>query len=641
MCGICGKLTIDGSPVEEDLLRRMTSALAHRGPDAEGSYLACGRGRSVGLGHRRLSIIDLSEAGRQPMSNEDRTLWMVFNGEIYNFRSLRDELERKGHRFSSKTDGEVILHLYEEEGAGAFRRLSGMFAFALWDENGGVALLCRDRLGIKPLVYCRDRRGLVFASEIKSILQDPGVDRRMDPQALDLYLTFNYIPAPLTIYEGIRKVRPGHYVLFGNGRLREEAYWDLPDPPEAQSAAKGADDLERCKAEVYRTLDEAVRGHMIADVPVAAFLSGGIDSSIVVGLMARHCGRPVRTYSIGFEDMPMFDETAYARDVARLNGTDHHEIRLSAEDVIDAVPRVLEALDEPFADSSAVPTFIVSRETARDVKVALSGDGGDELFAGYRMYTGEHWYSRYRRIPAALRGVLEPLVLALPDARDRRIPERIRRVKKFLRGAKGGFEDRFFAWNEIFPKDLRQSLFLSPNGIDRDSGKNRLAARLQEKRFDDVNRMLYADVKESLPGDMLRKVDAMSMLHSLEVRVPFLDHRVCELAFRIGGDLKIRRGVGKFILVEAFKGILPPSLHRRPKWGFEMPLSAWLKGRLGYLVDEYLSEERVVRQGLFSYPVIRRLREELMTSRSDTSWQIWNLIVFQAWYSRQFGGAGR
>ena len=633
MCGICGKLDFTGSPINEDLLRRMTGLLVHRGPDDSGVYLHQQGSVSCGLAHRRLSIIDLTEAGRQPMTNEDETVRMVFNGEIYNFQALRDELKKKGHRFRSDTDGEVIIHLYEEEGADFVKRLSGMFAFALWDEKKESLILGRDTIGIKPLVYCWNGRSLIFASELKAILQDPEVSREMDCNALDLYLSLNYIPAPHTIFKSVRKLRPGHILMVRNGVLKEERFWNIATGPLAETSKSRS--FEETKATLFQTLEEAVRSQMVADVPLGAFLSGGIDSSIIVGLMARNSSRPVKTYSIGYADMPMFDETGYARDVARMHRTDHHEIRLKAADIITAIPDVLNSFDEPFADSSAVPTFVVSRETVKEVKVALSGDGGDELFAGYRMYRGENLYASYALIPPFVRKrVIEPVILGLPESRDRHILERVRRLKKFVRGARDSFEDRFFAWNEIFSRDLKEKLLVRPDRMDLDFGKRLFSERLNEMKSDNINRMLYADLKESLPGDMLRKVDAMSMLNSLEVRVPLLDHRVCELAFSIPGDLKIRKGIGKYILMETFRDILPPSLHRRPKWGFEMPVSQWLKKDLHYLIDDYLAEKVISRQGIFHYPKVKDLVDGLMSGRRDTSWQLWNLITFQAWHSR-------
>lgn len=633
MCGICGKISLNGSPVDRDLLTRMTGCLSHRGPDGEGLFLDQGRHHSVGLGQRRLSIIDLSDAGRQPMANEDETLWIVFNGEIYNFQPLRDELERKGHRFRSRTDTEVILHLFEEEGPAGISKLRGMFAFAVWDTRTETLLLARDRVGIKPLVYYRDDDSFLFASEIKSLLQDPRVSKEMDPEALELYFTLNYIPAPYTIFRNIRKLRPGHYLLLHRSHAQEKEYWNIIGPGETENPA--AQDWESRKASLFQTLEEAVRSHMIADVPLGAFLSGGIDSSVIVGLMSRNSAQRVRTFTIGYPDMPLFDERDYAREVARLNDTDHHEIPLLSRDILSAVPAVLDSFDEPFADSSAIPTYIVSRETSRQVKVALSGDGGDELFAGYRMYAGEYWYQHYRLIPPWLRHrLIEPFVSALPDSRDYLLTDYVRRLKKFLKGTGDSFADRFFNWNEIFPKAMRKDILLRSGRMNIDLGKEILTRRLGEMAGDKVNRMLYADFKESLPGDMLLKVDAMSMLHGLEVRVPLLDHRVCELSFSFNGNLKMNNGRGKYIFLETFKDILPPALLSRPKWGFEIPLGKWLKGDLHYLLDEYLSRGLIRRQAIFNPDVVDGLIRNLTAKGFDSSWHLWNLIVFQNWYFR-------
>jgi asparagine synthase (glutamine-hydrolysing) len=631
MCGICGKLDFTGSPVEETLLRRMSDLLAHRGPDDSGVYLRHQGNISCGLGHRRLSIIDLTEAGRQPMSNEDGSLWMVFNGEIYNFCALREELERKGHRFTSRTDSEVIIHLFEEEGSAGIARLVGMFALALWSEKTRTLVLARDHVGIKPLVYFWDGKRLLFASEIKALLADPMVRKEIDLEALDLYLSLNYIPAPHTIFKNIRKLRPGHILTVHDGVLKEERFWDIT--PGVPADAPVQHDFEETKATLFRALEEAVRSQMVADVPLGAFLSGGIDSSVIVGLMARNASRPVKTYAIGFADMPMYDESAYAREVATFHHTEHHEIMLNSREIIDTIPAVLASFDEPFGDSSAVPTYVVARETVRDVTVALSGDGGDELFAGYRMYKGEAWHRRYCLIPRLFRaGLLEPVIRSLPDSRDNKYGEQIRRIKKFLRGSKETFPERVFAWNELFSPESKKALLTDSYGIDYPLAPELFAAALNRLPTDYINRMLYADLKISLPADMLWKVDMMSMRHSLEVRVPLLDQRVCELAFRIGGAWKIRKGRGKYIFIETFKDILPKSLHHRPKWGFEMPISRWLKTDLHYLIYTYLSREKIEKQGIFHYPVIENLVSSLMHDRTDTSWQIWNLIAFQAWH---------
>jgi asparagine synthase (glutamine-hydrolysing) len=645
MCGICGKINIEGKEIRRELIARMNSVLSHRGPDDEGIYInnpSTGASQamvSVGLGHKRLSIIDLSEAGRQPMSNEDGSIQMVFNGEIYNFKNLKKELEQNGHHFTSQTDCEVIIHLYEKEGIECIKKLNGMFAFALWDSKNQTLFLCRDRLGIKPLFYCWDGKSLYFASEIKSILCNPEVSKKIDWNALNLYLTLNYIPAPYTIFKKIKKLDPGCYILVRKEGLEIKQYWDIEKDIEYYENKEK--NIGTYKKSLYDLLEDSVRIRLIADVPLGAFLSGGIDSSIIVGLMSRVSNSPINTYSIGYKDIPLFDETEYAREVAKLNHTHHHEIILSAKDVLHTIPEVLTYLDEPFADSSAIPQYIVSRETKKHVKVALSGDGGDELFAGYRMYSGEYWYSRYKLFPRVLRNkFIEPLLTSLPDSRDKYLLEHIRRIKKFVAGAKDRFEDRLFAWNEIFPEELREKIInkkkIESDKINPDLGKEMLLKRLSSYDSDNINRMLYMDLKISLPNDMLSKVDWMSMRNSLEVRVPFLDHRLVEYVFQIRGNLKLKGKKGKYILLETFKNILPPLLLNKPKWGFEIPISKWLKSELRFLINEYLSKKKIETQGIFNFKPIEKLTDDLFRDRSDTSWHLWNLIVFQAWYSRHF-----
>lgn len=635
MCGICGKLNIHGQPIDRELIARMNTALSHRGPDDEGIYIENpsqnqSASLSVGLGHRRLSILDLSSAGKQPIANEDQTIRLIFNGEIYNFQDLKQHLETRGHRFRSHMDGEVILHLYEENGIECLRQLNGMFAFALWDSRKQTFYLCRDRVGIKPLVYTWDEETLTFASEIKSILKDPAISKTIDYDALNLYLAFNYIPAPYTIFQSIKKLPPAHYLEIKNHTLTLHQYWHLSD--KANATISPVLNMADYQKELYRLVEDAVKSHLITDVPLGAFLSGGLDSSIIVGLMAKTSSSPVSTFAIGYEDMPLFDERHYAKEVASLHHTDHHEIILRSRDVLDVIPRLLSTLDEPFADSSAIPTFIVSRETRRNLKVALSGDGGDELFAGYRMYAGEHLYSQYKQIPAFLRkGLIEPFVNALPDSRNQSFLENIRRAKKFIKGAHDQFEDRFFSWNEIFSRSLRESLIKRPPE-DWDEGKKIITKHLNTFRSDSINRMLYTDFTLSLPNDMLTKVDLMSMKNSLEVRVPLLDHRVVEFAFQMPGHWKMREGKGKYILKETFKDILPPSLLTRSKKGFEIPIGQWLKTDLKFLIDEYLSEDAIHQSGIFHFPPVKKLIDDLYSNRADTSWQLWNLIVFQAWY---------
>jgi asparagine synthase (glutamine-hydrolysing) len=615
----------------------MCRSFAYRGPNDEGFFVS----PPVGLGHRRLSIIDLSSAAHQPLSNEDGSIWMIFNGEIYDFDKLVAHLRAKGHNFKSRSDCEPVIHLYEEEGIACLKHLNGMFAFALWDARNQRLWLARDRLGIKPLNYYWDGQRFVFASEIKAILCDTQVPREIDPEALDLYLTLNYIPAPWTIFKNIKKLLPGHFLILEKGKISIEKYWDIAEGQNLSEGLTGHDiqDIETHKEHLRSLLEESVKRRLISDVPLGAFLSGGIDSSIIVALMARNSTQPVKTFAIGYRDLPSFDETSYAREVAKHNQTDHHEFRLGYKDILEAFPKVLENTDEPFADSSAVPTYIVSRETRNHVTVALSGDGGDELFAGYRMYLGEYWSRYYARIPGFLReGLIAPLVHALPDARDKPGLEMIRRFKKFLRGMSFSFTDRFCGWREIFPFPMRQNLLKKrpDDNVHLKLVRNGVGEHQDAFGGDTVNLMLYLDVKGLLPGDMLTKVDRMSMVNSLEVRVPFLDHTVVEYVFKLSGNTKLKARGGKYILLETFKELLPSALHRRPKWGFEMPIGAWLRKELRFLIDEYLREDLIQKQDFFNYGVIKGLITDHMNGRQDTSWQLWNLIVFQHWFNTYF-----
>ena len=633
MCGICGIARFDGRTIEPAALKAMGDAIMRRGPDDFGTVIrpngaVMGSGVRVGLGQQRLSIIDLSPAAHQPMSNEDGTIWLTYNGEIYNFKEIRRELEGKGHCFRSESDTEVIIHLYEEEGLDAVKRFNGMFAFALWDERRGRLWLCRDRVGIKPLVYAWDGAALRFASEIKALLADPGVKRELDRDALMLYLAFNYVPAPLTMFKGIRKLEPGCSLTLEGGTLAVSRYWSLPQLPERHDPA----DVGRLQRRLVDTLSEAVSGCMLADVPVGAFLSGGIDSGIVVALMARLSSRPVKTFTVGFADDGLYDETERARRVAAMYGTEHHEFRIRQRDMLDVLPEVLDTLDEPFADSSAIPTYLVSRETRRHVKVALSGDGGDELFAGYRSYLGEYWRTRYRMVPALLRdSIIEPVIAALPDSRETRVGETLRRAKKFIRAAHGSFDERLLALKEVFPAPTRRNL-LSSGCNETDPALAWVRHLLSRCTGDAINRMLCTDLIDSLPGDMLTKVDLMSMANSLEVRVPLLDHRVVELAFAIPGPEKLRRGITKHVLKETCKNLLPPGHTHQPKSGFEIPISRWLRTDLSFLVDRYLSEERIRDQGIFDVAVVQDLVRSHRQAKTDTSWMLWNLIVFQKWH---------
>lgn len=642
MCGICGVISCEDPSMTESLVRRMCDAVNYRGPDDSGCLVLGpakinGEQSWIGFGHRRLAIIDLSASGHQPMSNEDGTIWITYNGEIYNFKELRRELAEKGHLFKSHSDTEVIIHLYEEEGLDAVKKLNGMFAFALWDARLRRLWVCRDRAGIKPVVYHWNARDFIFASEIKAILQASFVPRALDGHALMLYLAFSYVPAPYTIFDGIYKLPPGHSLLLENGKIDVFKYWDVPQAkPDFGSMGELVGDDQPVRERLRFLVREAVRAQMVSDVPLGAFLSGGIDSSVIVAFMAEFADRPVKTFTIGYKDDGLFDETRYAREVAGKWNTDHREIMLSYRDMLDVLPEVLNTFDEPFSDSSAIPTFIVSRETKKAVSVALSGDGGDELFAGYRSHLIEYWYGRYMSLPTILRkGLIEKIVNRMPESRETRLLEYFRRIKKFVRGTRGDFTERMLSRMEIFPLDLRKRLLsrLPEEERDRDPARQIIKHSLAFYHGDPINKTLYLDFKDALSGDMLNKVDWMSMRNSLEVRVPLLDHRLVELAFAINGREKLRNGKTKIFFREAFKDKLPRNIYTRPKSGFEVPISRWLRNELKFLVDQHLSTDLIRKQGLFDADTVADLARAHMSGKADTSWMLWNLIVFQHWHA--------
>jgi asparagine synthase (glutamine-hydrolysing) len=454
----------------------------------------------------------------------------------------------------------------------------------------------------------------------------------MDRNALILYLTFNYIPAPFTIYQGTKKLLPGHYLLWEKGSVSTHKYWDITTNGPSSSAG----DFHQHSQTLRQTLEDAVKIRMIADVPLGAFLSGGMDSSIIVALMARNSGNRIKTFNISYPDLPIYDESSYARDVARMYGTDHHEIRISSSEMLHIIPEALSTLGEPFADSSILPTLVISKETRKKVTVALAGDGGDELFAGYRLYLGETFFKYYEYLPKWFRRYgLENWIQLLPDSRNVKWLEYLRRVKKFIRGARGDLIHRLFLWREVFSGELITSLLNGDLKPDETYTGESWLRGLDRWPGDNLNRLLYVEVKDSLPCDMLTKVDLMSMKKALEVRVPFLDHRVVEAAFRVPGPMKLKGLKRKYILLETFKDLLPSSLHLRPKQGFEVPISAWLKNELKDMLEDYLSPQLLEKQGIFSSEVVESLKSDHRQNRQDTSWLLWNLIVFQHWYSRQ------
>ena len=622
MCGICG--FVGPAPVDRGVLARMTRVLEHRGPDDDGFHIAeYEDGSAVGLGFRRLSIIDL-DTGNQPIGNEDGSLQVVLNGEIYNYRELRAELIGRGHRFATNSDTEVIVHLYEELGARCVERLNGMFAFALWDEKDRRLLLARDRFGKKPLYYADLGDALLFGSELKALLQHPRCPRELDFPSLSRYLALEYVPTPRAIFDGVSKLPGGHYLLWHEGRTSVEQYWDL------SFASDGDNRSDEDYVEEFRDLfREAVRRRLVSDVPLGAFLSGGIDSSSVVAMMSEALpAGSVKTFSIGFEE-PSFDESTYARRVADHFGTDHHETVLTQSAMVDLLPTVTEFLDEPFADPSILPTYLLSRHTRESVTVALGGDGSDELLAGYPTFPADRFATLYP-LPRVLN---ERIVIPLAD----RMPVSTKnfsvdfKLKRFLRGAGSPTSERHATWLGSFTPAEQETLLTSrpadPFGEQHSAFEN-------APTTDRVERLLYIYAKTYLQDDILVKVDRASMACSLEVRAPFLDVDLVEFLGRVPARLKLRRLETKHLLKRAMAGILPPDIAERPKKGFGIPIADWLKGGLREALQDELSPGRVREQGIFEPAVVERYVSEHMSGRSDHRKPLWTLFVFQLWHRR-------
>jgi asparagine synthase (glutamine-hydrolysing) len=618
MCGICGIVAAPGDAVDPDALARMTAVIRHRGPDDDGFYVD--EDRAVGLGFRRLSIIDV-KGGHQPLTNEDETVWVVFNGEIYNFRALRSELERSGHRFATDSDTEVIVHLYEQHGPRCVERLDGMFAFAVWDDRRHTLTLARDRFGKKPLHYAvTTGGGVLFASELKSLLQHPECPRTLDPVSLSQYLALDYVPSPRSILEGIRKVPAAQVAVWRAGKISVERYWDLPF---GESLTESDEEVVE---EFRRLFRNAVERRLMSDVPLGAFLSGGIDSSSVVAAMADLLPRGnVKTFSIGFTERS-FDESSHARRVAQLFGTDHHEQTLTAGAMVELLPEAVSFLDEPLADPSVLPTYLLSRFTREHVTVALGGDGGDELLAGYPTFPADR-VARAYVVPTKLH---QRLVLPLAD----RLPVSTAnfsldfKIKRFLRGASLSPTQRHAAWlGALTPEEQRQlhlpawaEAYESVAAIDRaNTGR------------DPVQRLIYLYARSYLEDDILVKVDRASMAASLEVRAPFLDRDLVEFLGRVPSRLKLRRLSTKQLLKRAMRDALPQEIIDRPKKGFGIPVAEWLKSDLREQLLDELSPDRIRRQGLFDPGEVTRLANEHLEGRRDHRKPLWALFMFQLW----------
>ncbi len=624
MCGIAGMVqTRPDGEVDRAAIHRMCEAIVHRGPDDEGIFVKAG----VGLGMRRLSIIDLA-GGHQPVFNEDKTIWIVFNGEIYNFPELRSQLHARGHRFSTHTDTEVIVHLYEDYGAECVHKLRGMFAFALYDERAGRLLLARDRLGKKPLHYALHNGTLLFASEMKAILAVKPELAKVNHPALLQYMYFGYIPDPATAFEPIQKLPPGHLLEFEKGEVRIRQYWDFPQYGTYEPASE-----EELLEELEFRMAEAVRIRLIADVPLGAMLSGGTDSSIVVALMARASSQPVKTFTVGFRQAD-FNEAPYARMVAQKFGTDHHELMLEP-DLLETVEMLTRHLEEPFGDSSMLPTYFISCLARKHVKVALSGDGGDEAFAGYDRYRIHLEDRSYKWIPGwagvLYRDHVHPLV-------PYRMPGRNLAYSISL------------PWNERYTEGVSMQPFQREMGVladdfvalDRDPLKSFREYLDEAPAHDPLSRVLYLDSKTYLPGDILTKVDRMSMATSLEARVPMLDHVLLEWVAALGPRWKMRDGEQKFILKKLAKRVgIPSEVLNRPKQGFSLPLGQWMRNELKDLVLATLLDTQTLQRGYFNATGLRRMLGEHFQGRRDHSARLWRLLIFELWHRNFLKKIGR
>lgn len=639
MCGIAGgSWTSDAAPVDDATLRRMTAALAHRGPDDEGFFQSPA---GAALGHRRLSIIDLA-GGHQPLSNEDGSAWIAFNGEIYNYKELQPALVAQGHRFRTASDTETIIHLYEQHGPDCVQKLRGMFAFALWDERRRQLFLARDRLGKKPLLYRHEPGRLLFGSELKAILQVPGVPREIDPLALADYLALQYVPYPKSILKGCAQLPPAHWAVFSaiTGELKIARYWTPPyeDQPRLPDEPPTPMSDDEWRTRIRDALAEAVRLRLRSDVPLGAFLSGGIDSTIITGLMQRQSSRPIQTFSIGFP-VRQFDERSYAREAAKKLGADHHELVVDPS-AVELLPKLIHHYDQPFADSSAIPTMYLSEFTRKHVTVALTGDGGDELFSGYDRYQAVGLADRVDRLPRWLRAPLTHRVWQrIPASVQQR--SRRRRLKRFLAVLGQPPERRYLNWISIFD-DARRGELLTPEYQrqlgDHDPAEFILSAYGRHPGTDMVRRTTAVDVDTYLPCDILVKVDIASMAYGLECRCPFLDHHVAELAARMPQRLKMRGGRGKLILREVFSEFLPESIQRRAKMGFGVPLDHWFRHELRDFMTDTLLAAKCLNRGYFRPEAIRQLIHEHVSAQWDHSARLWSLLVLELWHERWIEG---
>ena len=627
MCGICGIVDYrTNSPVEETVLKKMCTDMIHRGPDDEGIFIK-NDSPSVGLGHRRLSIIDLYRAGHQPMANEDGRIWLVFNGEIYNYKELRGRLVDKGHIFKSNADSEVIIHLYEDYGKDCVKYLRGFFAFAVWDETKKLLLLARDRVGKKPLIYYHDEKNLCFASEFFALFANGLVKKEINYEAIHYYLTFGYIPAPLTIYENVFKLPPAHLLILEEREITLEQYWRLDYSNKINISEHDAAE------EILRLIKEAVKIRLYSDVPLGAFLSGGIDSSTVVALMSQLSGAKVKTFSIGFKEQD-YSELEYARTIAKRFNTEHNEFIVEPK-ALEILPSLVEHYGEPYADSSCIPTYYVARETRKYVTVALNGDGGDELFAGYERYQAMLISEVYQKFPNFTKNIISNLFRNLPDSTNSK--NRLRKIRRFFEAVNLARNQRYLRWVGIFSDDLRDSLYSEDfkKKIQGNDPLNWLLPYLNHPNgLGLLDRLLMTDTNTYLPNDLLVKVDIASMANSLEGRSPFLDHRLMEFVARLPSEYKMKRFIKKYILKKAIKGLVPEKNVHRRKMGFGVPAGEWFRSDLKELLFETVLSDKFFNRGYFNSEAVRTMVYKHINGQKDYALKIWALLMLELWHKR-------
>lgn len=614
MCGICGVFSYDSNPGVQGPVRAMNAQMTHRGPDQDG-FLFDG---PIGLGHRRLSIIDL-EGGKQPIPDEGKRIWAMLNGEIYNFRELRRDLEGR-HRFRTESDTEVLVHLYEEKKEAFVELLNGMFALAIWDSREETLLLARDRLGIKPLYYTEQPERFLFASEIKALIASPWVDPQVRNESVYAFLRLKYVPGPDTIYRGIRRLEPGTLMRVRRDGITRRRYWQIP-PVQAPPRK-----VSKVAEEIRFLLEDSVRRRLVADVPVGLLLSGGIDSTALLGILHQNGGSGAKTFSVGFPNFTAFDETVYARKAASRFQADHSELQAEVEGLPDLLFRLAWHMDEPISDPAIFPTYILCRYASKNVKVALSGEGADELFAGYNKYWKDRWLTRFRRLPRPVRSAGLGLI-----ARMGKGSRRWRRIGRRLQMPAG--IQRHLDWSALFsPEELRELSggFFGPREEDR--LQENLRSLIPAQPGDPLDAALRIDLCGSLANSLLMKVDKIGMACSLEVRVPYLDHRLVELAATLPASWKVRHGDNKWVLKQAIGDLLPRSIRDRPKHGFDVPVSAWLRDGLRETARRCLGPESVVERRFFRKGAVGAILQDHLSGREDRGEQVWGLLILEAWF---------